>query len=116
MSDSRAMFGRNGDWAGMHPTSGVRRPLGGEGGGGGGGGGGGESVAEMVVVSGTPADSPADPQQLNGKVLLFLGFGGGRLQQAIGKAQPAAILFATTLPEQQWQERTEQQSRPVIQF
>ena len=80
------------------------------------GGGGGESVAEMVVVSGTPADSPADPQQLNGKVLLFLGFGGGRLQQAIGKAQPAAILFATTLPEQQWQERTERQSRPVIQF
>ena len=76
----------------------------------------GESSAEMVVVSGTPTDRPVDPTKLNGKVLLYLGFGGGTLQQVIGKAQPAAILFATTLPEEEWQERTARQSRPAIQL
>jgi hypothetical protein len=78
--------------------------------------GGRESSAEMVVVSGTPADRLADPTQLNGKVLLYLGFGRGTLQQVIAKAQPAAIVFATTLPEPEWQERTARQSRPAIQF
>ena len=76
----------------------------------------GESSAQLVVVSGAPTDRSADSTQLNGKVLLFLGLGRGTLQQVIGKAQPAAIVFAATLPEQEWQERTARQSRPTIQF
>src|SRR2546422_4836063 len=75
----------------------------------------GESSAEMVVVSGTPTDRPVDPTKLNGKVLLYLGFGGGTLQQVIGKAQPVAILFATTLPEEEGQGRPAGEPRASIQ-
>ena len=71
--------------------------------------------APIVVVTGTASPGTAvDTNRLSGAVVVFIALGGGgTLQQVMGGAHPAAMLFAATLPEQEWAARAAQQEAPA---